>query len=151
MLKYESQLITLAEVPGEVSLSFLVTGCPLRCPGCHSVPSRDGSKGMDLTIAAISNFLSEDKGFITCVLFLGGEWDVPGLETLLKFCKSEGLATALYTGRNRIPKQLTDNLDYIKTGPYIQRLGGLENPNTNQKLIKIKTGEDLTPKFWRKL
>ena len=30
-------------------------------------------------------------------------------------------------------KILNDGLDYIKIGPYIKELGGLDNPNTNQK------------------
>lgn len=46
-------------------------------------------------------------------------------------------------------------LDYIKLGPYKKDLGGLDNPNTNQRFYKITASdsssliniEDITPKF----
>ncbi|RKV72511.1 MAG: 4Fe-4S cluster-binding domain-containing protein, partial [Neisseria sp.] len=35
-LKFTVEQIVWQEVPGEVSLAFLFSGCPLRCKGCHS-------------------------------------------------------------------------------------------------------------------
>lgn len=44
----------------------------------------------------------------------------------------------------------------IKLGPYIEELGGLDNPKTNQRLYKIVkdsdsiwTFEDITNMFWK--
>ena len=41
--------------------------------------------------------------------------------------------------------------DYIKIGPYIPKLGGLDNVNTNQIMYKIEDGRliDITSKFWK--
>lgn len=51
--------------------------------------------------------------------------------------------TCLYTGLTfeKVDKEIIDNLDYIKVGPYIAALGGLDSPKTNQKLINLKTNE----------
>ena len=38
-LHYTTEQITFQEVPNEISLSFLIAGCPLRCKGCHSADS----------------------------------------------------------------------------------------------------------------
>lgn len=38
-LNYTTEQITFQEVPNEISLSFLISGCPLRCKGCHSADS----------------------------------------------------------------------------------------------------------------
>ena len=35
-LRFDREEIVWQEVPGEVSLAFLCSGCPLRCQGCHS-------------------------------------------------------------------------------------------------------------------
>jgi anaerobic ribonucleoside-triphosphate reductase activating protein len=52
-----------------------------------------------------------------------------------------------------IPTDLNlDYFDYIKVGPYKKDLGGLRNPNTNQKLYKKdKNGrwENITYRFWK--
>ena len=44
------------------------------------------------------------------------------------------------------------NLDYLKLGDYRKDLGGLDNPNTNQKLYKVNgwNWEDITHKLWKK-
>ena len=42
--------------------------------------------------------------------------------------------------------------DYIKLGPYIESLGGLKSPKTNQRLYKRVGDEwqDITSSFWKK-
>ena len=41
--------------------------------------------------------------------------------------------------------------DYIKLGPYIESLGGLKSPTTNQRLYKREGDcwKDITATFWR--
>ena len=46
-----------------------------------------------------------------------------------------------------------ENFDYIKLGPYVDRLGPLNRETTNQRLYKVlRNGEmkDITRKFWKK-
>ena len=42
--------------------------------------------------------------------------------------------------------------DYVKLGPYIESLGGLKSPKTNQRLYKRVGDEwqDITSSFWKK-
>lgn len=34
MLKFYSKQVVFQEVPNEISISFSIAGCPLKCPGC---------------------------------------------------------------------------------------------------------------------
>ena len=36
MLKYTETDIVFQEIPDEVTLAVNLSGCPCRCPGCHS-------------------------------------------------------------------------------------------------------------------
>jgi anaerobic ribonucleoside-triphosphate reductase activating protein len=102
-----------------------------------------------LTPKLLESLIENNLGFITCVLFLGGEWEPLVLIPLIEIVKSHRLKVALYTGRPRVPEELMNSLDYIKTGAYVERLGGLQSPTTNQRLIEVSTNTDLTPLFWR--
>ena len=87
---------------------------------------------------------------LTCVLFLGGEWQPESLLSLLKMAREEfGLQTCLYTGyeRDELPPELLSELTYLKTGRWLPERGGLDNPNTNQQLIDLRTGENLNHLF----
>ena len=81
------------------------------------------------------------------------------------------IKTAWYSGRPALPECLSANrsvstmacpcdalsgialpFDYVKLGPYIEELGGLKSPDTNQRLYKRvgDSWEDITSLFWRK-
>ena len=132
-LRFTREEIVWQEVPNEVSLAFLLSGCPLRCVGCHSADSWNA-------------------GLLTCVLFLGGEWQPENLLALLRVARDEfGLKTCLYTGleRGEVPPMLLPELSFLKTGRWLPERGGLDNPNTNQRFVDLATEADLTPLFWR--
>ena len=99
-LRYSSYDIVLQEVPNEISLCFTITGCPLGCEGCHSEYIWDGSKGCALTNEGLEQLLSKYEDMISCVLFMGGEWQVETLLSLIFQVKCKRLKTALYTGLN---------------------------------------------------
>ena len=193
-LHYTTEQITFQEVPNEISLSFLIAGCPLRCKGCHSADSwritneannvhavyEDEAKVINITknITNKSNKIhpinskashqltkeyletriNQYQDMISCVLFLGGEWQIKQLIELLQCVKNSNpsLKTCLYTGleldeivgliQNEINNQvaigwkyiLENNLlDYLKTGRWIRELGGLDNKKTNQRFYKV--------------
>ena len=48
MLKYTNTDIVFQEIPDEVTLAVNLSGCPCRCPGCHS-PQLWGDIGEPLT------------------------------------------------------------------------------------------------------
>lgn len=140
-MRYLSHQITFQEVPDEISLSFLITGCPLKCPGCHSSDSWNPSHGLKLTTDSLIELITEYRLAITCVLFMGGEWHHNELFDFLKLCRGMNLKTCLYTGLDDVSEELKTQLTFLKTGSWKKHLGGLASPKTNQKLIELKTGE----------
>ena len=83
---------------------------------------------------------------ISCVLFMGGEWQAEKLLSYILTVKSKQLKAALYTGLNmkqvqRQCPELLACLDYIKTGKWLPKLGGLDKPTTNQEFLNLQTGE----------
>ena len=157
-MKYLDYAITFSEFPDEIALCINISNCPFHCPGCHS-PELWEDRGKLLDEDNLSILIGKNPG-ISCVGFMGGE---PGaVNDLAKFIKDHWLlCVGWYTGYSKIPKDINiNNFDYIKIGPYIKELGGLDNPNTNQKfyaigrqLHKIDANDemlyDVTYKFWK--
>lgn len=79
-----------------------------------------------------------EKPLVTCVLFMGGDQSETDLLDLLFICERYNLRTALYTGSDSVSDDLMAHLDYLKTGKYIEELGPLDCPTTNQKLTKLR-------------
>lgn len=156
MLKYTEAKTTFAEIPTEINLCLTISNCSGMCEGCHSPELRENI-GRDL-YDNIGDEIVRHKG-ITCICLLGeGRKDPSSLTDLMLFSKKirwmyPELKLALYSGRPLIEPELMKCFDYVKLGPYIPTRGPLNNPNTNQKLLKIKTDgttEDITHLFWRK-
>lgn len=147
LLRFSEEQVVWQEVPGEVSLAFTICGCPLRCKGCHSSAARNPNAGQPLTPAYFLARLNQYRGLISCVLFLGGEWLPQALTELLKIARAQELKTCLYTGYEQVTPNLLPHLNFLKTGPWIAALGGLNSPTTNQRFIDLRTQENLNYKF----
>ena len=149
-------MITFAEIPDEICLSFNISNCQNNCIGCHSAELRQDI-GTELSSELLSELISKNNG-ITCVLFLGEGKDQKTLISLAETAKKSGLKVALYSGRliEEIEDCLWETFDYIKAGPYIKEFGPLNKETTNQRLFKIKKEkgnlekEDITFKLWKK-
>lgn len=142
-MRYVSVDVVFQEVPGEISLAYTISGCPNKCKDCHSSYTWDPNGGSILTKEKIKASVEAYSGLITCVCFLGGEWCSEELLSLLKFVSEElELKTGLYTGLDDFQdERILKYLDFLKTGPFISELGGLNSKNTNQRFLNIKTGE----------
>jgi len=68
MIYYSDLQIVLQEVPGQISLCVSVTGCPLRCKGCHSPFLWKKGTGTPLTDELFVTTLERYKNMISCVL-----------------------------------------------------------------------------------
>lgn len=158
MLKFVPQdtSVVFAEIPDEICLAINLSQCPHRCPGCHS-PYLQSDCGEELTNEALHNLIKKNPG-VTCVCFMGGDGDKERLIELAKDVVNEGLKTAWYSGETEVDTYKYGwFFDYIKVGPYIERLGPLNSPTTNQRLYKIgrlyNQGliilDDITNKFWK--
>ena len=151
MIKYLNYTISWQEVPNEVSLSFNLTKCPGHCYNCHS-PELQEDAGNELIISKINEICLKYSKHITCVTFFGGDNDLISLVELIKSVNHIGFKTCVYSGliKNDILFNLFE-LDYLKLGPYVDKLGGLKSKNTNQIFYKKNNGtfENITSYFWQ--
>lgn len=133
--------ITFKEVPGEVSLTLAFSGCTNTCEGCHSPHLRE-DVGKKLTPAKMQELLKRYGDHITVVTFLGGESEIKKLAPIIN---GRGLDICLYTGSDTVKS--TNGIRYLKTGAYVASKGGLATVGTNQKMVDLLTGEDITYKY----
>ena len=147
MLRFTDEQIVFQEVPGEVSLAYTIAGCQLGCKGCHSSYSWNSEQGTALTDSYLQQRLQTYKGLISCVLFLGGEWQPQTLLPLLMMVRSAGLNTCLYTGLDDVSSELKQQLTYLKTGRWLSERGGLDSPHTNQIFTDLRSNTRLNHLF----
>jgi anaerobic ribonucleoside-triphosphate reductase activating protein len=142
MLKCYSYDIVCQEIPEEITLAVNVSCCPNRCKGCHS-PWLWGNEGEEMTEEMLSGLIGSYSSAITCFCFMGGDADPLEVMSLSMWIKSmwPHIKTAWYSGRSELPDGFdVTALDYLKLGPYIEALGGLKSPETNQRLYKVGPG-----------
>ena len=155
MLKYVNTGVVFQEIPDETTLAINISGCPCRCPGCHS-QFLWGDVGEPLTDSVLDGFVAEYGADITCIAFMGGDADPVEVNRLARYVHDRypQLRVAWYSGRLRVPSSVCkQDFDYIKVGPYLRHLGPLSKPTTNQRLYRQAadgTFEDITSRFWRK-
>ena len=157
MLKVASFDIVFQEIPGEVTLALNLSNCPCHCPGGHS-PHLAEDIGEPLTADLLDGLMARYGSMITCVAFMGGDSNPDEVARWAEYVRP--LKTAWYSGRPSYPNNQSNQIipntqnpfDYVKLGPYIESLGGLKSPNTNQRLYK-RVGDkwqDITSSFWKK-
>ena len=152
MLKYVDYDIVFQEIPDEVTLAINLSNCPYRCKGCHS-PYLQEDIGKELNESALSGLLQAYEKAITCICFMGGDADTGELYQLADFVRKERdgrIKTAWYSGNDRLPENSADYFDFVKTGPFIEALGGLDKKTTNQRLYRIESGNiaDITYRMY---
>ena len=142
MLKYLYYKEIFKEVPGEITLGISISGCQIRCKGCHS---RDlwENKGTPLTPQCLE------------LLLKNREHDIDTLTELFMYAHKR-VNTAWYCGLDILPKNhlgILEYLDYLKLGRYDMDLGPLNESTTNQRLYKVSHPDnkltDITSTFWK--
>lgn len=162
-MKYVDAKVVFQEIPDEITLAINISGCPVRCPDCHSKYLWEDI-GESLDRDSLHSLIENNKG-ITCLAFMGGDANVPYLQTLIYWVKTRHpeLKIAWYSGEDRLLKSSDIKyLDYIKLGPFIKDKGPLNSKTTNQRIYKICHDgtrsmihndicgiEDITSKFWK--
>lgn len=144
MVKFYNYDIVFAEVPEEVTLAINITGCPNRCPGCHSTHLL-ADEGDVLDEEALEVLLSIYGKSITCLSFMGGDARPGEINALAAYMKAThpGIKTAWYSGRENLSKEIEPaNFNYIKLGPWIEERGPLSSPSTNQRMFQIQENGD---------
>ena len=154
MIKYTGSYVTFQEVPDEVSLVLPISNCPYSCHGCHS-PWLRKDIGDFLTTDELFRLMAKYKDVITCVCFMGDGGDAPFIGELINFTHLCGYKACLYTGNKdmELLDWSSDLPDYYKVGPYVEELGGLDHPTTNQRMYRLiprtDSYEDITSVFWK--
>jgi anaerobic ribonucleoside-triphosphate reductase activating protein len=154
MLRYVDYDIVFQEIPDETTLAINISNCPNRCPACHS-PQLWNDTGEVLTEQVLLDLLKKYGKAITCVCFMGGDASSDEIDKLADFLHHQTeshVKVGWYSGKPALPSGfLLDNFQYLKLGPYIERLGGLRSRATNQRLYKIAGREliDITSCYWK--
>ena len=153
MLRYTDYDIVFQEVPDEITLAINISNCPNRCKGCHS-PYLLKDIGEPLTEENLSALLKKYGKAITCVCFMGGDASPADIEQLAEYLHRQTVApvkVGWYSGKSELSPAIDlDFFEYIKLGPYIEHLGGLKSPTTNQRFYRIENGvmKDITYRFF---
>jgi anaerobic ribonucleoside-triphosphate reductase activating protein len=102
---------------------------------------------------ALAELLQKYINAVTCVCFMGGDSAPQEVGRLAAFLqKKYSIKTGWYSGKSDIPDGCSvQNFDYIKLGPFIQHLGGLNSATTNQRFYHVENGNmiDMTDRFFR--
>ena len=86
---------------------------------------------------------------------MGGDSEPNEVERLAIFVRkstNNKVKTAWYSGKQNFPPSCSlHNFNYIKLGAYMEELGGLDSPKTNQRFYKVINGKmiDMTEKWWK--
>lgn len=183
MLRFANYDIVFSEIPDEVTLAVNIAACPNRCQGCHSVHlwkdegevlSEEnlevllrqygsaitcvcfmGGDAEPLAVAALARFVRHYGAGLA-----GGEVATGCANGGADGREATGLAerrflkTAWYSGKDKLPDGFpVKDFQYIKLGGYVEALGGLNKPTTNQRLYRIEEDGklvDMTARFWKK-
>ena len=81
MIKYVNTEVVFQEIPDETTLAINLSGCPCRCPGCHSSYLWDDI-GEPLTADALEALIQANDGMVTCVSLMGGDADPAAVDQL---------------------------------------------------------------------
>lgn len=186
MLKYVNYDIVFQELPNETTLAINISNCPCHCKGCHSSYLAEDI-GKPLIFREIERLIKENEG-ITAICFMGGDSEPKLINHYAKLIRESTIDETVtkdvelpkgikipagstrkipnpirigwYSGRQELSKDIDiKNFNYIKLGPYIEELGGLKNPNTNQRLYEVQMSRengdpvyglmDITNVFWK--
>ena len=139
MVRYHNFDVVFAEIPGEVTLALNITGCPNRCPGCHS-PHLQDHDGRILDEEELTALLDTYGNSVTCVCFMGGDRTPEEIASLARAVRAVQPEVRLgwYSGRDELPATVDHRVfDYIKLGGWVEELGPLTSPTTNQRLYRV--------------
>ncbi|MDA3853904.1 MAG: anaerobic ribonucleoside-triphosphate reductase activating protein [Bacteroidales bacterium] len=140
MLKFVNYNVVFQEVPNETTLAINLSRCPNGCVGCHSSDLQKDI-GEVLNEEVILELLQKYQHSITCICFMGGDNNPKMVEQLSAFIQRitlHQIKTAWYSGRSQLPENiLIDHFNYIKLGPYIEKLGALDAATSNQRFYEI--------------
>lgn len=131
---------SLVDGPGVRTVIFF-QGCVIRCKGCQNPSSWDITKGTPYETDELVKLLRE-KVINKKITLSGGEplMQKDAVSEIVK--KLPDFDIALYTGHelNEVPDEILQNVNYVKTGPFVEKLKSSVTPfvgSTNQMFMKV--------------
>jgi anaerobic ribonucleoside-triphosphate reductase activating protein len=111
--------------------------------------------GIILNESSLASLLEKYRNAVTCVCFMGGDAAPKDVERLSVFLqKNYNIKTGWYSGKSNMPDNCSiHNFNYIKLGPYVKHLGGLNSATTNQRFYRVENGNmiDITNRFLKNI
>lgn len=140
-MKFVDTKVVFREVPEELALAINISGCPVKCPGCHSSYLAQDI-GEILDTKSLASLIDANPG-ISCVSFMGGDADPDYLKVLIGWMRENhpSVKVCWYSGRtleNAESYGMPDVLDFIKVGPFTDECGPLDSETTNQRFYQIQ-------------
>lgn len=132
---------SLVDGPGVRTVVFF-QGCDLHCKGCQNPSTWEMKNGTEMTTDELVTIL-EKEVVNKKVTFSGGE-PLMQVDALIDVAKKlKDFDIAVYTGHEfeEVPKELLDNITYIKTGSFKEELKSTVKPyvgSTNQEFRRVK-------------
>jgi len=114
------------------------------------------NKGEVLDENRLTGLLDKYGNAVTCICFMGGDSFPEEVEHLASFLRKKTncrIKTGWYSGKPKLPSNCSlQYFNYIKLGPYIESLGGLNSASTNQRFYRIENKEmvDMTSCFYKR-
>lgn len=166
--------ITFNELPDKMAYAIELGACKQHCVGCHSPELQEE----DAPLTSLLDILEEaqdaiDAGANAIVVMGGTNNKYITEESLIALLQdlSDIAPTGLYSGSEDEERDkmiaLEGHCTWLKTGPYVDALGGLESTRTNQRFYRITANYrldaqdnlvdvrscflDETHKFWKRV
>lgn len=166
--------ITFNELPDKMAYALELGACKQHCVGCHSPELQNE----DVDLTSLLDILEEaqdavDAGANAIVVMGGTNNKHITHESLIALLRDLAFIapTGLYSGSDDEEQDkmlaVEGQCTWLKTGPYVDALGGLESPRTNQRFYYISQSYNLdkndnvmgihpcfldeTHKFWKKV
>ena len=146
---------TYADGPG-IRYAIYVSGCDLKCKGCHNPESWAFSKGEPLSLLTLSRIKSDIRSnpLLTGITISGGDPlhqdNAYGLLLLLEHLQEFDKHIMTFTGHtaeqlighpaNDAQRQCLQYIDILVDGPYVESLHDTSSfrGSTNQRFIRTK-------------
>lgn len=132
---------SVCDGPGIRTVVFL-QGCLRHCPGCHNPSTWDTEGGFEMDEANLVHKLVQCSP-TKRVTISGGEplLQAHALETLITLLKQADFDVALYTAfqKQDVPLSILQQLNHLKTGPYIEALRTTVVPYVGSKNQQFET------------
>ena len=166
--------ITFNELPDKMAYAIELGACKQHCVGCHSPELQEE----DVALTSLLDILEEAQDAIdagaNAIVVMGGTNNKHITdESLIALLRDLSFIapTGLYSGSDDEERDkmiaLEGHCTWLKTGPYVDTLGGLESTRTNQRFYRITTTYrldaqdnlvdvrpcflDETHKFWKRV